>query len=221
MNPDGSELRAMECTDFVLIGCTSEPGVWSPPRSALHPSLLNPRRALLSTCMVSSNHSRIGTLVLVGKEQQEGEAGDSEAFAALMRKETLKESHRKARREKSLRAVLVYSWPASKPVLQTITSTSLPFYDDDTSASLQGDEAETASTKHDHPLREPVLQSDLGQRCAADLMMEEHANKFGTPVPGRRKSESGRHVAVEKGIPLSKAPREERTSSDSVMVELA
>jgi len=58
---------------------------------------------------------------------------------------------------------------------------------------------------------------------AEELNFARHKNKFGTPVPPRRGSSDGtpegdaKGATYERGIPLDKAPREERASSDSIM----
>jgi len=144
-----SSQREAMLFDFVVLGLTTEKDA-DPRTCLLGSSFFNPRRAMTTTCLLSSNHGHVSGFVLVDERQEDASRAEEEL-------ELKKEALRKARRERATRNVIVYSWPVIDPRLTTITTRKQPS-DDCTSTPLDDADKRPARTWR-HTIRQSAPRS--------------------------------------------------------------
>lgn len=187
-------------TDFILIG-TARDGLVN-PETALLPSLHNPHRCSLESAVLVSDNRHATAFVLVSRDDS------NECFdvleETLLRKAAFR-SKRAARTPEEERTHITYVWrmvePDPTPKFSLESQVFQPRLQVD--ADLVDDQGLTG--KADAAPDTPTSVMGI-----TDYVFQKNGNKFGTPLPARRGSES---------VDASKT-RGERSSNDSVMVDL-
>jgi hypothetical protein len=189
--------------DFMIVGVTAVAGVYD-PRTALLPSLHNPHRALLTECVITSNNRHVDQFVLVATPE-----GNDLCYDALESVLLAKASFLKRRRSRSpSRTRITYQWLV---------------IDDDEKHRLAVLDTTPPSSPKRQALKDGVGQTegefaydDDATSCEA-WVLQQHQNKFGTPLPGRRGLNDTGDMGNSDVIIAKAEQREARMSNDSVI----
>jgi len=189
--------------DFVLVG--GEIGGVCDPNTCLRPSALNPWRALVTDCVITSNNQHTTAFVLV-------ESTDNSCFDNLERVLLEKASHRAKRVAASLCTVLKYCWPDTEPVSVEVSpkrkARPPANFDDTFDLEAEGIEGTGATTTLPGGVYDCSFDEDASSTPTAAWVLDR-----GAPADVATKG-----VREEK---MTLPPElRERLSNDSVMDEL-
>jgi len=162
--PMSAPTALLGSTDFIIFGVTTQIDVCD-PSTCLLASLHNPHRALLSTCMLTSNHGGDTRFVLTTSASAENDDCWDDVERVLLAKAAFRNRQRE-QRERADRARIKYHWrvdPKTSTIQIDVTEEYQP---------------EKRKVEPDSPI------------SCMDMILQKHKNKFGTPCPARRSSKS-------------------------------